>query len=85
MNEEQKAALLKALEDLSRSFTKAELDTIIYDEFFNGAKAFNMDVVDAALRRKMQLEGLAINKESVQKEREHMIYEVIKEIFKSKE
>lgn len=78
-----KKTLLHKLNDSSHAFSQAELDAIIHDEFFNEAQPMDSDIVDAALTRRMQLNGIAFDDLSVQKERERMIYEVLKEIFKT--
>ena len=77
-----KKALLQKLNDPVHAFSQAELDAIIHDEFFNDAQPMDSDIVDAALTRRMQLNGIAFDELSVQKERERMIYDVLKEIFK---
>ena len=74
--------LLKRLNDASLSFTEAELDAIIHDEFFK-AQSLDSDIIDAALTRRMQLNGIAFDEVSIQKERERMIYDILKEIFKA--
>lgn len=72
--------LLKRLNDAGQSFTGAELDAIIHGEFFK-VQALDSEIVDAALTRRMQLNGIALDEVSIQKERERMIYEILKKIF----
>ena len=78
-----KKVLLQRLLDTDESFTVGELDEIIYNEFFNSSQPMDSDVVDAALSRRMQLNGIVLDDLSVQKERERMIYEVLKEVFRA--
>lgn len=72
--------LFKRLNDAGQSFTEAELDAIIHSEFFK-AQALDSEIVDAALTRRMQLSRISLDAVSIQKERERMIYEILKEIF----
>ena len=78
-----KEVLLQKLQNANESFTVGELDEIIYNEFFNSSQPMDSDVVDAALSRRMQLNGIVLDDLSVQKERERMIYEVLKEVFRA--
>ena len=77
-----KKMLLQRLLDANESFTVGELDEIIHNEFFNSSQPMDSDIVDAALSRRMQLNGIVLDDLSVQKERERMIYEVLKEVFR---
>ena len=42
----------------------------------------NIDIVDAALARLMLLDGITLNEETLQRQREEMIYWVFKKILK---
>ena len=78
-----KKMLLQRLLDANESFTVGELDEIIHNEFFNSSQPMDSDIVDAALSRRMQLNGIVLDDLYVQKERERMIYEVLKEVFRA--
>lgn len=80
-----KKTLLQKLNNPNHVFSQAELDAIIHNEFFNETQPMDSDIVDAALTRRMQLNGIAFDDVSIQKERERMIYSVLKEIFKAGE
>ena len=79
----EKAALKAALEDVSRSFDKDELDRIIHEEFFNEEAPFCSEIVDAAIRRRLLMDGIALDDDTMQRKREQLIYGVLKEIFKT--
>jgi len=81
-NEQEKASLLEALNDVAHLFTKGELEAIINNEFFNDENCLNTDIVDAAVTRLLLLEGIELNEATLQQSRERMIYGVLKKIFK---
>ena len=76
-----KEALLKALADENRVFTKEELAGIIQNEFFNDENPLDPVVVDAALLRIMKLDGEEATEETLQAHREVMIRKVFREIL----
>lgn len=82
MKIEDKAALAQALADQGRSFNREELEDIIQNEFFNDDNPLDIDIVDAALARLMLLDGIPLNDETLQRQREEMIYGVFKKILK---
>lgn len=82
MKIEDKAALAQALADQGRSFSREELEEIIQNEFFNDDNPLDIDIVDAALARLMLLDGIPLNDETLQRQREEMIYGVFKKILK---
>ena len=82
MKIEDKAALAQALADQGRSFSREELESIIQNEFFNDDNPLDIDIVDAALARLMLLDGIPLNDETLQRQREEMIYGVFKKILK---
>lgn len=82
MKIEDKAALAQALADQAHSFSREELEAIIQNEFFNDDNPLDIDIVDAALARLMLLDGIPLNEESLQRQREEMIYGVFKKILK---
>ena len=82
MKIEDKATLAQALADQRRSFNREELEDIIQNEFFNDDNPLDIDIVDAALARLMLLDGIPLNDESLQRQREEMIYGVFKKILK---
>lgn len=79
---QDKASLLNALTDTDRPFTRDELESVIHIEFFNDENPLDSDLVDAAISRIMLLEGKVPNADTMQKEREQMIYRILKEILK---
>ena len=82
MKIEDKAALAQALADQAHPFSREELEGIIQDEFFNDDNPLDIDIVDAALARLMLLDGIPLNDETLQRQREEMIYGVFKKILK---
>ena len=82
MKIEDKAALAQALADQGHSFSREELEKIIQNEFFNDDNPLDIDIVDAALARLMLLDGIPLNDETLQRQREEMIYGVFKKILK---
>ena len=82
MKIEDKATLAQALADQRRSFNREELEDIIQNEFFNDDNPLDIDIVDAALARLMLLDGIPLNDETLQRQREEMIYGVFKKILK---
>lgn len=82
MKIEDKAALAQALADQAHSFSRDELEKIIQNEFFNDDNPLDIDIVDAALARLMLLDGIPLNDETLQRQREEMIYGVFKKILK---
>ena len=83
MKIEDKAALAQALADQAHPFSREELEGIIQNVFFNDDDPLDIDIVDAALARLMLLDGIPLNEESLQRQREEMIYGVFKKILKS--
>ena len=75
--------LLKALEDTDREFSRDELTRIINNQFFNDELPLDVDVVDAAVVRMLLLDGVTLNEMTLQRERERMIYGILKNILKS--
>ena len=82
MKIEDKAELAQALADQAHPFNREELEGIIQNEFFNDDNPLDIDIVDAALARLMLLDGIPLNEESLQRQREEMIYGVFKKILK---
>ena len=82
MKIEDKAMLAQALADQGHSFSREELEDIIQNEFFNDDNPLDVDIVDAALARLMLLDGMPLNDETLQRQREEMIYGVFKKILK---
>lgn len=82
MKIEDKAMLAQSLADQAHSFSREELEEIIQNEFFNDDNPLDIDIVDAALARLMLLDGIPLNDETLQRQREEMIYGVFKKILK---
>jgi len=82
MKIEDKAMLAQALADQAHSFSREELEEIIQNEFFNDDNPLDIDIVDATLARLMLLDGIPLNDETLQRQREEMIYGVFKKILK---
>lgn len=80
-----KAAIREIIEDKEWEFTRAELQMIIHREFFEDENPLDMELIDAAVTRLLLLEGIEINADILQREREKMIHDVLKEVFKTKE
>jgi hypothetical protein len=78
-----RAALLQILGDTDRMFSKDELTDIISDQFFNDATPLDAELVDAALARMLLVDGIKLDETAIQRERERMIYGVLKRILKS--
>ena len=82
MKIEDKAALAQALADQAHPFSREKLEEIIQNEFFNYDNPLDIDIVDAVLARLMLLDGIPLNEETLQRQREEMIYGVFKKILK---
>ena len=82
MKIEDKAALAQTLADQAHPFSREKLEEIIQNEFFNDDNPLDIDIVDAVLARLMLLDGIPLNEESLQRQREEMIYGVFKKILK---
>ncbi|MBQ8618159.1 MAG: hypothetical protein IJ418_11730, partial [Clostridia bacterium] len=54
----------------------------IHREFFEDKNPLDAGIVDAAVARLLLLDGVELNANTLQRERERMIYGVLKEIFK---
>lgn len=80
-NASENNPLLTALNDVNQSFTKEELARVIRNEFFNDDKKLDSEVVDAALKRIMSLDGEAINEQTLQTRRETMMKDVFRELL----
>ncbi len=78
-----KNGLRQKIADVEWVFTHAELQTIIRNEFFNDENELDGGLVDAALARLLLLDGIDINAQTLQRERERMIYSVIRQILRS--
>lgn len=77
-----KAAIRAIIADIEWEFTRAELQKIIHWEFFEDENPLDTELVDAAAARLLLLDGVKLNVDTLQREREKMIYGVLKEIFK---
>lgn len=84
MNLDDKADLRQKIADTDWSFTHAKLQSIIWNEFFNDENELDGGLVDAAIARLLLLDGIDINAATLQRERERMIYGVIRQILKAK-
>lgn len=81
---QDKDELRTMLTDKNWSFTKEELDAIIHNEFFNDANPLDIELVDLVVTRTLLLKGIQPNDDLLQKEREKMISEVLRELLKLK-
>lgn len=79
-----KDELQAMLADKDWSFTAEELDAIIHNEFFNDANPLDIELVDLVITRVLLLKGMQPNDDLLQKEREKMISEVLRELLKRK-
>ena len=70
------------LADRNWSFTKEELDAIIRNEFFDDANPLDIELVDLVVTRTLLLKGIKPNDDLLQKEREKMISDVLRELLK---
>ena len=77
-----KAAIRAIIADTEWEFTRAELQEIIHREFFEDKNPLDAGIVDAAVARLLLLDGVELNANTLQRERERMICGVLKEIFK---
>lgn len=73
--------LIISLNDKTHLYTKKELEQIIRNEFFNDDKQLDIEVVDAALKRIMLLDGEAITEQTLQARRQSMMKSVFAEIL----
>ncbi len=81
---QDKDELRTMLTDKNWSFTAEELDAIIHNEFFNDANPLDIELVDLVITRALLLKGMQPNDDLLQKEREEMISEVLRELLKRK-
>ena len=77
-----KGELQTVLADRNWSFTKEELDAIIRNEFFDDANPLDIELVDLVVTRTLLLKGIQPNDDLLQKEREKMISDVLRELLK---
>lgn len=77
-----KDELRTMLADKYWTFTAEELDVIIHNEFFNDANPLDIELVDLVITRVLLLKGMQPNDDLLQKEREKMISEVLRELLK---
>lgn len=81
---QDKDELRTMLADKNWSFTNEELDAIIHNEFFNDANPLDIELVDLVVTRTLLLKGIQPNDDLLQREREKMISEVLRELLKRK-
>ena len=79
---QDKCELRTVLADRNWSFTKEELDAIIRNEFFDDANPLDIELVDLVVTRTLLLKGIQPNDDLLQKEREKMISDVLRELLK---
>lgn len=79
-----KAAIRAIMADTEWEFTRAELQEIIHREFFEDENPLDAGLVDAAIARLLILDGIDLNADTLQRERERMIYGILKEILHPK-
>lgn len=79
-----KAAIRAIIADIEWEFTRAELQEIIHREFFEDENPLDAGLVDTAVARLLLMDGIELNADTLQREREKMIYGVLNEIFKRK-
>jgi len=77
-----KQALREIIANTDWEFTRSELEQIIHNEFFNDDNPLDAGLVDVAVARLLLLDGIELNEDAMQRERERMIYGVLKQIFK---
>ena len=77
-----KAAIRAIIADTEWEFTRAELQQISHREFFEDENPLDAGLVDTAVARLLLMDGIELNANTLQREREKMIYDVLKEIFK---
>ncbi len=80
-NIERNAALLQQLHDSANIFSESELERIIHEQFFDEAAQMDHEVIDAVLERLLMLHGEPLTEPSLRQRKEHMIYEVLKEVL----
>lgn len=78
-----KLILRQQIADVDCLFDRAELHSIIRNEFFNDENKLDSGLVDAAIARLLLLDGIDLNAETLQRERERMIYRIIKDIVQT--
>lgn len=78
---DDKAGIRSIIADMDWEFSRDELQCIIHNEFFNDANPLDTGLVDAAIARLMLMDGIDLNADTLQRERERMIYGILKDIF----
>lgn len=78
---DDKAGIRSIIADMDWEFSRDELRSIIHNEFFNDANPLDAGLVDAAIARLMLMDGIDLNADTLQMERERMIYGILKDIF----
>lgn len=78
-----KAAVRAIISDMEWEFSRSELSEIIRREFFDDQNALDAGLVDAAIARLLLLDGIDLDADTMQREREKIISSILKEIFKT--
>lgn len=73
-----RAILREMLADSHWTFSIAELEAIIQNEFFDDANALDAELVDAALTRLLCMYGKSTDEETMKREREALIRAVLR-------
>ena len=73
-----KTTLRKMLGDYRWTFSIAELQAIIQNEFFNDENTLDAELVDAALTRLLCMYGKSTDEETMKREREALIRAVLR-------
>ena len=79
-----KASIRKMIPDMKWEFSRAELQEIIHREFFDDENPLDAGLVDAAIARLLILDGIDLQADTLQRERERIIYGILKEILREK-
>jgi len=80
-----KASIRKMIPDMKWEFSRAELQEIIHREFFDDENPLDAGLVDAAIARLLILDGIDLQADTLQRERERIVYGILKEILQTKE
>ena len=77
----ERGILKSRLNDLNCVFDKNQLQTIISDEFLQDDQQLDIEIVDAALKRLLLLNGVEPTEAAILEERKRMIRRILEAIF----
>lgn len=78
-----KTTLREMLGDYRWTFSIAELQAIIQNEFFNDENTLDAELVDAALVRLLRMYGKKVDKTGIQRERELLVCDLLRRLVEN--